>query len=104
MRIINDRNENQTITNNKILMEFIAEYVKEKGLKNDSVDQINHMRLFKKVILLAEIIRVRGLATIEYYERIEEKSMIEWNIEFSLIEKPNTKAIRTWNKFKEWLK
>ena len=77
MRIINDRNENQTITNNKILMEFIVEYIKEKGLKNDSVDQINHMRLFKKVILLAEIIGARGRATTECYETIEERSMLE---------------------------
>ena len=93
IKIINDRNENQIITENKILMEFIAEYVKEKGLKNNFIDQINHIRLFKKVILLEEIIRVRGSATTECYETIEERSILEWNIEFPLIEKPNIKVI-----------
>ena len=93
IKIINDRNENQITTENKILMEFVAEYVKEKGLKNDSVDQINHVRLFKKVIFLAEIIGARGRATTEYYETIEERSMLEQDIEFPPIEKPNIKAI-----------
>ena len=103
MRIVNNRNENQIITDNKILIEFVVEYVKEKGLKNNSINQINHVRLFKKVILLAEIIGVRGRAA-EWYERIEESSMLEQNIEFSLIENPNIKVIQIWNKFKEQLR
>ena len=104
MKIVNNRNKNQIITENKKLMEFVAEYVKEKGLKNDSIDQINHVRLFKKIILPAEIIRARGRATIECYETIEERSILEQNIELPPIEKFNIKVIQIWNKFKEWLK
>ena len=92
------------ITENKILMEFVVEYVKEKDLKNNSIDQINYMRLFKKIILLAEIIGARGLATIEYYKIIGEKSILEQNIEFPPTEKLKIKAIWIWNKFKEQLK
>ena len=85
-------------------MEFAANSAKEKELKNDAVDQINHIRLFKNIIIPIEIIRARGLETTEYYNKIEAKSIIEQNIDFPLITKPNIKAIQTWNRFKEWLK
>ena len=70
IQITNDRNESQLIMENKTLMEFAAEYTKEKKLKNDLVDQINHVRLFKNIILPAEIVRARELATIECYNII----------------------------------
>ena len=38
IQITNNRNESQIIMENKILIEFAAEYIKEKELKNDLVD------------------------------------------------------------------
>ena len=104
IQIVNNRGKSQIITENKTLMEFAADYAKEKELKNDVFDQINHVRLFKNIILLVEIVGARGLVTTECYDKIEVKSIIEWKIEFPPIAKPNTKATQTWNKFKEWLK
>ena len=41
-------------------MERAKKYVKEKCLKNNSFYEINHMRLCKKILLQAELVRVRG--------------------------------------------
>ena len=77
IQITNNKNKSQIIKENKILIEFAAKYVKEKKLKNNMVDQMNYVRLFKNIIIPAEIVGARGLATIEYYNIIEEKSILE---------------------------
>ena len=78
IKIVNDRSESHKITESKTLMEFVIEYTKEKKLRNEVFDQINHIRLDKKIILQAELVGAWGLATTEYYNRIKVESMIEW--------------------------
>ena len=102
--IVNDKNKSQIIIEKKTLIEFAADYIKEKEMKNDVFDQINHIRLFKNIILLAQIIRARELVITEYYDKIEVKSMIEQKIEFPPIIKPSTKVTQAQSKFKEQLK
>ena len=38
IQIVNYRSESQTITENKILIEFVAEYIKENEIKNNMFD------------------------------------------------------------------
>ena len=82
-------------------MEYVTEYIKEKELRSEVYDQINHIQLYKKVILLAEVVWARGLLTTEYYNRIEVKSIIEWKLTFFNVTKLITKSNRAWNKFEE---
>ena len=69
-------------------------------LKNKVFDLINHVRLYKNVIILAEIVGARGIRTTEYYNEIIAQSMLKWDIEFLLVKKLKTKAKREWDKFK----
>jgi ASC-1-like (ASCH) protein len=48
------------------------------------------------MIILAKLVRVRGSN--------REKSQLKWDVKFPSINKPNTKAVRSWESFKEWLR
>jgi len=50
----------QKLTDNKIITVYAMEYVKEKNLKNEVFDLINHIRLYKQAITLAELVGARG--------------------------------------------
>ena len=60
--------------------------------------------MFKKVIILVELVRDRGGQITDYFDAIEIESQIEWKLEFLNIPKPTTKAKKSWEKFKYWLK
>ena len=104
MKIVNNRSKSHKIMENKILIEFVIEYIKEKKLKNEVFDQINHIRLYKKIILLVELVRDQVLATTECYDRIEAESIIEQKINFPPILKLTLKVAQEQNKFKEQIK
>ena len=60
------------------------EYFKEKNLKNEVFNLINHVRLYKQAIILVELVGSRGQRTIECYDKITTRSMLRWKIDFPL--------------------
>ena len=73
-------------------------------LKSKVFNLINHVRLYKKVIIPVEIMEARGLRTTECYNEIIAKCMLKWDIEFPLVKKPKIKEKREQDKFKKQLK
>ena len=45
---------------NITIIEVAREFIKEKELKVHCFDKINHVRLYKRMILLAELVGARG--------------------------------------------
>ena len=57
-------------------MQLVAEFIKERKLNQQSYDEINHVRMYKQMILPAEIVRARGRKLIEVFDNIEAKSLL----------------------------
>ena len=58
-------------------MNYTVEYIKQNKMKAEIYDQINHMRLYKRAVLLVELIEKQGQSIIECFESIEAKSLLE---------------------------
>ena len=97
--MINRKRLSPKITNNKIIMSIAREYVKEKDLLNGFWDEINLIRIYKKMILLLELVGVKGRCRIEAYDNVNKKSLLKWKIDFSKVKKLRKKAIEIWKEF-----
>ena len=63
-------------------------------------DQINYVRLYKEMIISTELVRARGGERTNAYNELKKKSLLKWNVKFPKVQKPTTKSVRAWNKFK----
>ena len=68
-------------------MYYIEKYTKENNLDDAIFDQINHIRLYKKLIIPAKLVRARGRERTNAYNKLEEKSILKWNINFPKVTK-----------------
>ena len=57
-------------------MQLVVEFVKERKLNQQSYDEINHVRMYKQMILPTEIVRARRRKLIEAFDNIEAKSLL----------------------------
>ena len=67
---------------NKIIMEYAEQYIKEKNIDDAIFNQTNHIRLYKEMIIPAELVRARGEDRTDTYNELEKKSLLKWNIKF----------------------
>ena len=51
-------------TKNKIIMDYVEIYVKEKEKKIKIIASLNYVRLYKKMILLCELVGIEGTSKI----------------------------------------
>ena len=58
---MNDKTELLIIINNKMIMKLVEEFIKDKAEKPGTYDKINYVRLWKKLIIPAELVGMRGL-------------------------------------------
>ena len=91
-------------TNNKTIIYYVKQYIAEKEVHKNTYDQLNHVCLYKKIIIPAELVGIRGGQETKYYYDFDAKSTLQWKIKFLLVLKLTTATKRTWNKFKVWLK
>ena len=82
-------------------MDFAEQYIKESNLKVEVFDQINHVQQFKSMLIPAELVGARGRDRTDAYDNIKSKSQLKWNFNFPNVNKPNVKAMRAQDKFKE---
>jgi len=91
--IENEEEGIKMITKNLIIMDYATKYVKELNLSNKILAFINHVRLFKSIILPYELVGLEGMCRIYEMRNLMEKSCIRWKIEFSKIPKPSKKLL-----------
>ena len=94
IQLVNKFNEVK-ITTNKTIMQLVVEYIQQNKLKLEIFDQINYVRLYKKVILPVELIGSNGRIVTEYFKEIENKSMLKWVFNFPDVSKPTLRSKRT---------
>ena len=58
-------------------MQYATEYVEQAKLQSKIMDYINHIRIYKKMLLPIELIGATGNGKIELFQTIEAKSIIE---------------------------
>ena len=65
------------ISENKTIMEQARDFVKEKELRVNCVDEINYVRLYKKILLPTELVGGRKGKQTEAYNRIDKVSLLK---------------------------
>ena len=104
LKIINRTNDNIWISKNESIMDYVVKYVKEKKYSYDVVEAINHVRLFKKMILPCELVGLKGDKETKEAREVCEKSSIIWKVQFEEVRKPHKRLIEVWYGFVQWIK
>ena len=79
---------------NKTIIQLAVEYIQQNKLKSEIFDQINHIWLYKKAILLVKLIESNRRIVTECFEVIENKSMLKWVFNFPDIPKSTLRSKR----------
>ena len=91
LKIKTDGAKSTQISKNETLIEEALTYANMKGLKKETVDQINHFRLHKKVNLLVELVRATRKSRNDSFDTKDSKSQFEWKFAFTKVEQPGPK-------------
>jgi len=103
LKIVNRINERKWMSKNESIMDYAIKYVKAEELDYNVVEAINHVRIFKKMILPCELIGFRGDKVTKEAREVYERSAIIWNVKFEEIKKPHKRLIDEWKEFVKWL-
>ena len=82
LKIINRTKPALKITENKTFMKFTTQFIKDKEMKIVNWHEINHIHLWRKTILLAELVRGRGGRETKAYNSTEASSLLKQDIDF----------------------
>ena len=74
--IINDIVNYVKFTDNKTIMKCVTEYISSKELYKVTCDQINHVHLYEKILLPAEIVGAEGGCETKYYFNFQVTSAL----------------------------
>lgn len=79
-------------------MDYALQYSKDQKV----IEAINHIRLFKKMILLCKLVRFKGRRVEREISEWQEQSSATWNINFKVVPKPHKRLIEVWSELAEW--
>ena len=85
-------------------MDYAVMYVEEKEMPLSTIEAINHVRLFKKMMLPCELIGFHGNKITKEVREVMSESSIKWKIKFDIVSKPYKRLVEEWMSFVEWLK
>ena len=103
IKIVNDNSEILIQTKNKSIMDYAVTYIKEQKLDPKLIAPINHVRNYKKMYLLCELVGINGTRRIYQFNNVESTSCFAWKIPFLTMPKPSKKSKNIWSAFVEWL-
>ena len=69
-------------------MQYIVKYIKQMELLNKIIDYINHIRLFKRMMLPVELVSANRTSRTDAFQDIKAKSLIEQKFSYSEVPKP----------------
>ena len=104
IKLINRFNEMKRFTTNKTIMDYASDYVKREDAIDGEREAINHVRLYKKMILPFEVVGFRGEQQTKEFRNASDKSSVIWNVSFEEVPKPHKRLLEIWMKFLQWLK
>jgi len=91
------------ITSNKTIMDYAIQFTKSNQEFENSIQIINHVRIFKQMLLPCELVGLNGNKRTFEFRNSLERSCIRWKIKFPTITKPSKKSVEIWKQFIEWL-
>ena len=74
---MNDTATTVKFTDNKIIMHFVKQYIVENEVYKNIYDQLNHVYLYKKIIIPAELVGIRGGQETKCYYDFDAKSSLQ---------------------------
>ena len=83
----------KNIRKNKTIMNYEIDYVKEKNLAKKILAPINHIRLYKEIILSFKLVRLEGICKTLEFRNTNDKGCIKWKIKFPKLPKPSKKSL-----------
>ena len=86
---------------NKMIMKYIEQYMKEKDMDDAVFNQINHVRLCKEMIISTELVRARGEEKTNACNKLEKKSLLKQKFNILKAKQEASTVVKAWNKFKE---
>ena len=92
IEIIN--NDTLVMTSNKTIMELAYQYKDQNKISNNIMKKINHVRLWKQILLPFELFGIKGNKETENYKDIAAKSTIEWDFKFPKVERPSRSCFK----------
>ena len=95
LEIVNRINDINIITKNKTIMDYAIEHSKE--IK--TIEAINHVKIFKKIMLPCELVGFRGGKETKELREWSVQSSIKWNVDFEEVIKPHKRLAEEWKKF-----
>ena len=104
LKIVNRTNERKWMSKNKTIMDYAIKYVNEKELDYGIVEAINHVRIFKQMILPYELVGFCGNKETKEAREVYERSSVIWKVKFKAVRKPHKRLIDEWKEFVKWLK
>ena len=99
IKLINRLNEEKLITRNKTIMDYAIEYGKRDEAVDGEREAINHVRIYKKMILPFEVVGFRGAQETREYRNTLEPSSVLWKVSFDVVPKPRKRLLETWTDF-----
>ena len=100
MQLINRINESKWIIKNKTIMDYATQYSNQLKM----VEAINHMRIFKKMILPCELVGFKGQNVTKEMREWNESRAIRWKVMFKEVIKSPKRLVEVWKEFVDWLK
>ena len=89
---------------NRTIMKYANEYTLQTKNQKKIMCKINKVQLYKKLLLLFELIRVDGEAATNTYFNNEEYSSTQQNFCLDDYKRPSKNDYQEWDKFKQWLR
>ena len=77
LKIINGKELHNKIMTTKIILDLVLEYTIEIKDRNKILNEINQVRLYKKVYLPFKLLGMKGKQKTKCFEYIEEKSQYQ---------------------------
>ena len=103
LEFINRLNENELSTKNKTIMDYAVDYVK-RVQRSGVIEAINHVRIYKKMILPCELVGFTGETETREFRNVLEESSVMWKVSFNIVLKPHKRIVEVWSQFLEWMK
>ena len=76
IEISNIEQEDKLIINNLIIIDYVKKYMEEENHEKKIIAPINHVRLFKSIILPCELVGLKGMCRIDKMRNLMKKSCI----------------------------
>jgi len=80
-------------------MDYAVEYIKGNDMNKNNVVPLNHMQLYKQMILPYELVGLMGRDKMDGYRNEMALSCLKWKIAFPMMPKLSKKTRELWNDF-----